>query len=785
MTCAGARAPHWPFAVFFVALTAAGCLSGDVASIPPEIARFAVGVGLGACAAAWVHATPRRPRSLFGAVLAAAGVVGAIAGPWPALRLAAVAVWAGGTALLLASREKRCHLAGAMCAPLALLLLDVVPALRLLAVEGSAGLSRILLAPFGGGSFSGSSGGLVGLLALCIALWSIPRRGAKLRWKAATFLGLVVIFVAHLFVERQISSVTARMICSGTAFLLGALVVAGWAGLSPRGGSGEASHRAIDTLLAGLAALCFLLPISLAAAEGLRDAAQPAKRVLLFDVSMLADHRTPADKPLGQAFTGASFGSLPLYLRAYGHECAVAATIDAELGARADVVVVINPGRPFSPDEREILLAFVRGGGGLLALADHTDIGGLMVAFNDLLAPTGLRLRFDSAVSARHDWHGSLVVSYPEAVAFRDAHVPVSVGASVSGAPWSSGSRPLLLGRDAFSDPGDRTSAGAFLGNLTFDPAEDYGDIVLAVERPLGLGRIALFGDTSIFQNLALASSSGYVDRLVRSLGSRGSVWPFLPLAAAVLGVALLPICARRPRGWGVLVFVALIAAAGIAAADLALARGGAVGVPRQGAVGFIDVAHANLVDREALATLGIDALAACVARAGALPVVWDHAGVPAALGEGNLWISVAATRAYSASEVRALGAAAEQGAGLVVGARWPYSAAIAPLVAPLGLEVTNVPLGAVRPVVEGFDEAPEFKSAWVLRTDDTWTAFASAVVGEGSFPVASERKLGRGWIAVVADTGVFTNEALEGRGYAFVENVRFVERLLRGEASP
>jgi len=781
----GSEAGRWRFALVFFALAALGCLSRDIASLPPPIARFAAAAGLVACTVAWAGRRRRSPLSSEGVVLALVGVVGVIASPWPALRLMAVAVWIGGLGFALGNAEERRFAAGPICAAFALALLDLVPALRLSVGQASTGLSRIVLAAFGGGSFSGASGGLAALFALLIARAAVPQRRAKRRLALIGPLVLVALFLGQLIVQRQISAVGARIACSGASFLLGALTVAGFAAVFPANPLTSAPRRAGGAVLAGFAALCLALPISLATVEGLRDAARRPQRVLLFDVAMLADYRTPADKPLGQAFTGASFGSLPLYLRAYGHDCSVAAAVDPSLALRADVVVVINPGRPFTPTEQEVLLAFVRAGGGLLALADHTDIGGLMASFNELLAPTGLWLNFDSAVSARHEWRGSLVVPYPESVFFRDADVPVSIGASVSGRGGSAGDRPLLLGMDSFSDPGDRSNEQAFLGNLAFDPGEDYGDIVLAVERPLGRGRIALFGDTSIFQNLSLASSAAYVDRLVRRLGGGAGIPTALSLAAAILGVALLLAAARRSAGGVSLLIVALALAAGTAAADLVLARACAVHVPELGTIGVIDVSHSNLVDRQALAAAGIDALVASVARTGVLPVVWDRPGVPAPLGSGDLWVTVAPTRAYSAVEVRGLRAAAAEGTALIVGTRWPYSAAVAPLVEPLGLTVTNVPLGAARPSMEGLADAPELGSAWALDADETWTIIGRSSLGEESFPVAAERSLGRGRVAVVTDTEVFTNEALEGKGYAYVENVRFVERLLRGEVTP
>jgi len=771
--------------VVFATLAAAGCLSGDVVSIPSEIARFAVAAGLAAGTVTWAARRLGSARAWLGIILAMAGIAGVLASPGSALRLASLAVWIGGVARILEAPAERRLLSGPICAALALAAHDLTPNLQLLAMQASATLSRVLLAPLGGGNFSGASSGGAGLAALFICLTAWGHHDVRPRRKMTALASLVLLFLGQGLVQWAGPPPALRTASGGMTFLLGALVLAAAASWPSVAHFAEPTRRRSLTLLAGLAIACTLLPVSLAAAETLRAASRSPQRVLLLDLAMLADDRTPAEKPLGEAFTGASFGSLPLYLQAYGHDCSWATTVDAGLSSQADVVVVINPGRLFTPAERESLLAFVREGGGLLALGDHTDIGGLMTSLNDLLAPAGLRLHFDSAVSLHGDWLGSLSLPYPESVLFRDDDVPVSIGASVSGGAWWSGGRPLMVGTDAFSDPGDRANDQAYLGNLAFDRGEPYGDILLAVERRWGRGRIALFGDTSIFQNLSLASSSGYVDRLIRYLAGGPGISPVFPLALVCLGAALLVACARHTEGPVLVLAAAVTIASGVAAADLLISRVAAVGWPRGSAIGVIDVRHANLIDRRALAAGGIDAVAAAVARTGVLPIVWDRPRAPNPLEEGDLWISIAATRPYSAADVRTLQAAAERGASLVVGARWPYSAAAATLLGPLGIEVTNVPLGTVRPVVAGLGDVPEFLSAWVLRVGAAWTILGRAVIGEGTYPVAAERSLGHGRIAVVADTGIFTNEALEGRGYAFVENVRFVESLLRGEWVP
>lgn len=511
------------------------------------------------------------------------------------------------------------------------------------------------------------------------------------------------------------------------------------------------------------------------------------RTVLFVDHSMLGGWGTPADAAPGAAFSGANFGLFPEYAGAAGHRVVTGFEIDEQRIGEADLVVIINPGAPFSEEEKETLYAFVKSGGGLLVLGDHTNMGGLMDAVNGLTAPLGLSLAFDSAVSLDPGWSRALRVLPPFSERFRPIDVPVSVGASVDAAVYPA-IAPFLVGRRAFSDPGEADNTErALLGNLMFDRGERYGDVVLAAVRYLGRGKVALFGDTSVFQNSALTLSSEFTDDLIRWLTDGTGAWraPFVGALALLLlfGSALL-----LDRS-DVLVsgIVAIVFAAGIlcgTAVDVSPKEAGTM----TGPTALIDASHGNLIRWESLHTSGVEGLGVNLARDGFLPFVHHTSLVGSLPSPQSVIVSVAPTRSYSERETRGLLEWVENGGGLIVTTGWPQSTALAPFLSRVGISVAPAPLGAVRPDVVALDVQPQLPSAWPLETSPGWTELGSVEWDGARYTVIAERVIGLGWIIVVGDNGVFLNENLEGKDYAYVENTALLSALLsrpRGVEEP
>jgi len=270
---------------------------------------------------------------------------------------------------------------------------------------------------------------------------------------------LVLLFIHHAVVQGFATTELARTVGKATYIGIGTLLLQ-WYLMLPASVHGyirPASWKAgrVVALIAAIGALVGALFIAGVPSLWFRAPSEPPTRILLLEHGMLASWSTPSDKPPGAAFSGASFGLLPQHLSAYGYETEISNELsDAELRDK-DVVIVINPGDDFSEAETQLLSRFVADGNGLLALGDHTDVGGIMRVLNGLLHPFGVGLRFDSAVPAQTGWQGALQVIHPLCLRYDSGDVPVSIGASVWVRPRLAAS-PLLVGSKAFSDPGDR-----------------------------------------------------------------------------------------------------------------------------------------------------------------------------------------------------------------------------------------------------------------------------------------------------------------------------------------
>jgi len=767
------------FALFL--LLAIGLSTGELRGIPPRLAHLlvvsATAVGSGVLLFRRTRLGLRDAAAVGTAALAWTGLVVLSD---PSARVLLVLGWAGAVALLLPSDGRGDRwLRGALLAGIPLVLVRVVPGLGLLADQLSGWISAGLGAAWGGARLGASASGLLALVAFVTFLGA----GIGGRRRNGLAIGLLAFgAVVHAIVQGVLVGSTARALAADAYFVAGAVLVS----FVVCGGSSNRLARGRHGIAAALAVSASILAFVLVLLPGLWMEQTPApRRVVFYDHALLGSWETPSDRPPGAAFSGAMFGLLPVYLNAYGDACRIVESVDEETLAGEDLAILINPGRSFTGEERRDLLGFVHRGGALLVLGDHTDIGGIKGSLDELLAPTGLALEFDSAVSRSRDWRKALAIAHPFSSEYGALDIPVSIGASVSASPAAT-TVPLLVGTDAFSDPGDRENVSrSMLGNLRYDRGEAYGGILLAVATTFGRGKIALFGDTSAFQNTSLSVAYGYVDALIRWLTDGSPAWlEPLRLILAVLLVALL------------VVFLRLTASRALRAALLVGLAGALVGgtalvalrfaprLPEVGTLGVVELSRGNRLSLNALAAGGVDALTVGLSRAGYVPVVVREASLAGTAGPGDLWISVGATAAVGAKESARILRAIESGVDLLLGVPWPGASASAQLLDALGVRVEKTPLGSTRPSVGGLAEDPQFGSAWSLVVSDGWHPLAEVTLEDVDYCVAAERAIGEGHAIVVGDIGIFTNAALETKEQYFAENVAFLALLLERPAA-
>jgi len=769
---------------------------GGISSVASHLVAVAIAVAFTAYHLCREHRETGFRQWLAKIAILGGALAGLFAARWPYLRVLCYAVWMCGLVLWSSAssevRRRAFRVAkGTFLAGILLAVLSLVPSLWLFLNAFSVRLTSFANGAAGGASLGASASGLIVLLILGCFIFANGFRFRKPSSMCWVIVSLVLLFIHHAVVQGFATTELARAVGKATYIGIGTLLLQ-WYLMMPASAHGYVrpaswKDRRVVLLIAAIGVLVGALFIAGAPSLWFRTPSEPPVRILLLEHGMLASWSTPSDKPPGAAFSGASFGLLPQHLRAYGYETEISSKLsDAELQDK-DVVIVINPGDDFSEAETQLLSRFVADGNGLLALGDHTDVGGIMRVLNGLLHPFGTGLRFDSAVPAQTGWQGALHVNHPFSLRHDPGDVPVSIGASLWVRPRLAAS-PLLVGSRAFSDPGDRDNTKrALLGNLSYDRGEPYGEIVLAAARHFGKGRVAVFGDTQAFQNTGMSFSHGYLFSLIEWMVAGPPTW--VPIATAIVALCLLVLTvyflSRRLTSVYVLVLLGACTIVGFLVGGLLTARG-ITGPPvtDESEVAYVDLAHNNIVSRRTLAPDGLGGVLVNLSRQGYLPVVTDEPFSTTMQQGKDLVISIMPTRPFSARDNTSLMAFLEAGGTAIISTSWPYAKAVSAFLGPLGLEIGNTPLGEVQALTPEGDPGLQFTSAWPLYGSSDWVSLCSVKLGEQEFSVVAQRRLGEGLLVVVADESFFLTEKLEGDEFYNEQTVDFLDGLLGGDGS-
>lgn len=471
--------------------------------------------------------------------------------------------------------------------------------------------------------------------------------------------------------------------------------------------------------------------------------------------------------------SGGMFGRLPGFLEASGYRVR-RGTVSRESLRSADVLVVINLMEKFDGPSKAAIWDFVRRGGSLLLLGDHTGTQNIREPSNDLLEPAGISLNFDSAKAFRDGWlwaYGSPRHTVTMGMDDTINEMEIWIGASLSVSPPA---RPLIIGNYGFSDPGNLANTQrSYLGNLLYDPGERLGDVPLAAVREYGRGKVLVFGDTSPLQNGALVYSHRFVENMFFWLaGSRNTVADRARVfLAAILIVAGIGLLARR-RG----------AQSGLTVAAAALLLGWALGavparvisVPSKAHnnIAWIDASHLERFSLNSWVDEGFGGLTYNLMRNGYSPLLmkdWDAK----ALSRGSLLVLIGPSRSFSPSEVRSVRQFVEAGGDLILAAGWEDLSGSKELWDEFGLQVEQRPLGRV--LVKQPGGNIQLYKGWSIRST---AANAQVLCSPWGFPAIVKMRVGKGSVVAIGDTQFLLNRNLEGTERYYPENVDFLRRL-------
>ncbi len=234
----------------------------------------------------------------------------------------------------------------------------------------------------------------------------------------------------------------------------------------------------------------------------------------------------------------------------------------------AGTLVIYDPDRRFSKEEIELVREFVRSGGGLLLIGDHTNVFGSASHLNELCGPFGFQFRDDVLFDLDEDFHQVIDPPRPgsafwHGMSFFKLRGPASIRPtsvwtrSVYQAEHSKSVRAIYSVNNFYPPPHD-------------DPKMKTGTFCVSAASRYGRGRVAAWGDSTVFSNFEIFYPGKY-EYLLNTLnwlnhkdGMLPAVGRRIALLVLLAGVAVFLLRRREPRVW-LVTAVLLVAALGAA----------------------------------------------------------------------------------------------------------------------------------------------------------------------------------------------------------------------------
>ena len=283
---------------------------------------------------------------------------------------------------------------------------------------------------------------------------------------------------------------------------------------------------------------------------------------------------SPPTRPYDRDWYGPDSGyNYACMKRFFGLFYPVAETTGTLTAAQLDgtsVLIVYLPDKRFTGEEIDLVREFVRNGGGLMVVGDHTNVFGSMAHINELCAPFGFQYRDDILFDLDTDFHQMM---YPprwpsqfwNGISMFKLRGPTTIQPTslATRCTWlvghSKGLRAIYSVNNFYPPPHD-------------DPKMTTGTFCVEATAHYGRGRVAAWGDSTVFSNFEiyypgkyelLSNTVNWLNHQDYALGvALRRIMPILVLA----GLALFLASRRDPRSWlaAITLTVACIGAARI-----------------------------------------------------------------------------------------------------------------------------------------------------------------------------------------------------------------------------
>jgi hypothetical protein len=499
------------------------------------------------------------------------------------------------------------------------------------------------------------------------------------------------------------------------------------------------------------------------------------------------------------------FGMLPAFVESLGGKFEHSKHLAETDLADADVLLLIHPDEPWSTETLDRVWSYVRGGGSLLLAAEpaiHQDDS--LSSFNEVLAPSAMEVRFDTAVSRPDQWEQSYdVMAHPAAAGIDDLRNRFGIQlASSIRTNWPA--RPMLVGRWGWSDPGNDAIS---TGGPSYAAGDRLGDLVLAAEQRVGQGRVLVLGDTSPLQNDGLPSAFPFTGRLLSYLANR----PSSPQAAwrqwltLVTLLAMVGLLAGRPAAWQTMLTASVLGVTLLCCTAVnywsghVLPDGHSITSGNIHNVAYVDASHLEAyqsesqTERGASRGRGIAEFMRTLMRQGYLPLLAPDV-TPERIKRCGLFISIGPASEFTAAECDAVKQFVNAGGTFVCMVGGEESRPIAPLLAEFGFKVPHSPAPPGEDAREvaplsGFQQVfgersanrhVQFYAGWPIECDasgaEPWVLWSD---GKNDLPIVVRRSVGAGAVVVICDTHFAANENYQSLEGTPADNISFWRWLL------
>lgn len=471
------------------------------------------------------------------------------------------------------------------------------------------------------------------------------------------------------------------------------------------------------------------------------------------------------------------FGMLPAYLKSFEYTVIKHSTVNKDNLEKANVLVVINLDESFTKKEKNEIQQFVKRGGSLLVLGDHTGLGGMREPLNDLLKFTGVEFNFDSAHYLKQDW-GDSYEFFPHPVTHKlksNREIGISVGASL--AISSNKAEPVITAKFGFSDLGNALNKNnAYLGDRRYNDGELLGDIILVAQAKYGKGKVLVFGDTSSFQNGVFLKNYKFIKNTFNWLVNEQVVMP--RIIKNIVAVILMIVCTVLLFYFSksnladlkifylfATIFIALIST------NLLDRKNIITSVPK-GNIAYIDGSHLERFEK--YGDEGIWSLSFNLMRNGYLPFI-NRDFSEERLKNSKQFLVIAPAENFKHQEIEVIDDYLKNGGIVIWSVGYEEKQASQKFLTKYGLDLDNLPLGNV-PKNET-DKKIRFVEAWPVLFENEKNI--QVICEAWNFPVVVSKNIGQGKLILIADSHFLLSRNLEQDNSYYEENILFLKSLL------